>query len=201
MNLSDLFSRIALIVPAVEGWCSIDKACTLAATVIAYKPPLIVEIGVFAGRSLIPMALAAKVACPHSKVIGIDPWEATSSIEDMPDPHRDWWNKVNYAQMAKSFVDHLDHYRLDNVEIRAMRSDQTTIDEPIGILHIDGNHGPRASVYDVEHYAYKVQTGGYIFLDDIGWAAEAYDRLKTANMGLCFRELYKLESGAMFQRL
>src|SRR5271170_6961170 len=76
-----MFSRIATTLPTLDGWATSEKGCTLAALVLANKPKLVVEIGVFAGRSLLPMALALK-ANGSGKVIGIDPYDSQESAKD-----------------------------------------------------------------------------------------------------------------------
>ena len=65
-----------------DGWCSIEKAYALASAIIALRPGVVVEIGIWAGRSLIPMALALKKV-GAGKIIGIDPWRAEESAKEI----------------------------------------------------------------------------------------------------------------------
>ena len=58
--MTNLFLDIADVVPRLNGWCSVNKAQHLAAMVCALQPVTAVEIGVFGGKSLIPMAMAMK---------------------------------------------------------------------------------------------------------------------------------------------
>src|SRR5271155_2865720 len=44
----------------LEGWCSDLKATTLVDLVLKVRPQVIVEIGVWGGKSLVPMACALK---------------------------------------------------------------------------------------------------------------------------------------------
>ena len=61
-----------------DGWCKLEKANALAAAIVSIQPNLIVEVGVWAGRSLIPMALSLKYL-GKGKILGIDPWRAADS--------------------------------------------------------------------------------------------------------------------------
>ena len=44
----------------LEGWCTDNKASILIDLILESKPTIIVEIGVFGGKSLVPMAFALK---------------------------------------------------------------------------------------------------------------------------------------------
>lgn len=61
-----------------DGWCTLEKAYALAAAVIMLRPSLVVEVGIWAGRSFVPMALALK-QIGKGQIIGIDPWKAEES--------------------------------------------------------------------------------------------------------------------------
>ena len=58
----------------LEGWCSEDKAGILIDLIVKYKPQVIVEVGVWGGKSLVPMANALR-ANGSGKIYGIDPWD------------------------------------------------------------------------------------------------------------------------------
>jgi hypothetical protein len=92
---SVLLNYLDNIMPHMEGWCSREKADALVKRVQADKPDFIVEIGVFAGRSLLAMALAAHVN-GNGKVLGIDPWSIDASTQGFApeDPNHDWWSNV-----------------------------------------------------------------------------------------------------------
>jgi len=86
------FSKIA----SLEGWCSFDKANKLYQLVIENKPKVIVEIGVFGGKSLFSQALALQEN-NFGKIYGIDPWSKEASIENLKDPiDIKWWSELDY---------------------------------------------------------------------------------------------------------
>lgn len=58
ISLRSLLDEIARCLPEGGEWCTLDKAETLAAMIVAARPRLVVEIGVWEGGSLIPMLLA-----------------------------------------------------------------------------------------------------------------------------------------------
>jgi predicted O-methyltransferase YrrM len=72
-KIDDLFER------QLPGWCTKEKAYTLASLVIGTRPAVIVEVGVFGGRSFLPMALALK-ELGKGMAIGIDPWSPAASV-------------------------------------------------------------------------------------------------------------------------
>src|SRR5688572_9428138 len=99
----EIHKFIGTDLPAMDGWCSPQKADALARSVIEIKPKVVVEIGVFAGRSLLVLALA----CRHNReglVYGIDPWDTAASISGLENDvaNYEWW---------KSKVDHESIYR------------------------------------------------------------------------------------------
>src|SRR6185295_2516534 len=103
-------------------WCTMDQAIQIAAMVVAMRPTTVLEIGVWRGGSLIPMALAAKynrrrietaevgppgnrvtvvpriadVPQPTTRVIAIDPWTQAASIAGEEPANIEWWGKVDH---------------------------------------------------------------------------------------------------------
>jgi Methyltransferase domain len=183
-----------------DGWCSVEKANALASTIVAIRPNLIVEIGIWSGKSLIPMALTLK-KLGKGKLIGIDPWDNKASAEDLPSGEdKDWWAKVDHNRVFNVFNKWVADTKIEPfIEIHRCRSDEFKVDKIglIDLLHIDGSHGEQASTYDVKNFASKVRRGGFLFMDDIGWAAKATEMIPQVG----FRELYQMDTGKMFQRI
>ncbi len=186
----------------VDGWCSVEKAQTLAMVVAVCHPKIVVEIGVFAGRSLIPMALAMKYEKYDGKIIAIDSWNAGDSIEGQAPADAAWWNALDHQRIFDDFNAALLKLGIDSlVEIRRCRSDKTSVPYPIDLLHIDGNHGLTA-VSDAQFYGVDgVRVGGLCCVDDIGWVnggpGKAVELLKEHG----FVELYPIGTGVMLQRV
>lgn len=194
-----LFSDIVAQNPNLHGWCSPEKACALAAAVLTLRPTITVEIGVFGGRSFIPMAMTVKLV-GRGTIFGIDPWSAPASLVGMTGANQEWWAKCDHDDIYRLFIEALNNSGARDVSvITRMRSNEVKLDTfPfIDLLHIDGNHGEEASLYDVNAFGSLVRVGGILFMDDIGWASKATERLYS----LGFELLYKLDTGAMFQRV
>ena len=163
---------IADIIPRMFGWCSVEKAQHLAKLVLDHKPRLCVEIGVMAGRSLIPVALACRVVGGFA--VGIDPWGPAPNMEGWPEGDvRTWWGAAYmepYFLQAQSIIG---IYELQNYcALLRTKSDRALImfaDGTIDFLHIDGNHSEEVSQRDVAQYMPKLKIGGLLVFDDADW--------------------------------
>lgn len=167
---------IERVVRETMGWCGLEKAEHLALLALDSHPALIVEIGVFGGKSLIPLALAAKQY--GGKVVGIDPWLAGAALEGTNSEANDkWWAALNYEQIFSSFVQALHNFEVaDTVRVMRMMDVDALpefADNSIGILHVDGNHSPEVSRRYIEQWGSKVKSGGYLIMDDTDWPSQA----------------------------
>ena len=59
--------------PRLEGWCTLEKAEMLAMAAMTLRPMVAVEIGVWAGRSVLPAALVMRDT-GQGTFHAIDPW-------------------------------------------------------------------------------------------------------------------------------
>jgi predicted O-methyltransferase YrrM len=161
---------------SLDGWCSLEKAQALADLVLAARPACIVEIGVFGGRSLIPMALAARTY--GGRVHGVDPWSKEAALEGEPDgENRDWWSQIDIEGVYDRFLIGVRRFGVQDT-VRVHRApDTTAIREfaagQIGILHVDGNHSAEVSRRYIEQWGPKITAGGYLIMDDIDWRSQA----------------------------
>lgn len=169
----ELKKTIAEVVPTMEGWCSEEKARAMAELILREKPLVVVEIGVFGGRSLVPQALALREN-GKGVIYGIDPWKLDSALEgENGKSNDDWWkNNVNLHEIHQLCVEAIWRQKLDEwcVLVRTPSQACHALFPMIDVLHIDGNHSEVASCRDVLIYAPKVKTGGYIWFDDVDWA-------------------------------
>lgn len=193
----EVFSQISRI----PGWCTEEKAMHFIDLVLETRPQLCVELGIFAGRSLYPVAKALELI-GEGMVIGIDPWSREEAIRYC-DPKKDqkniaWWKSLDIdsffyhcSLLVRSFglEDYVDIVQGSSEEASAW------IDGPIDILHIDGNHSEIGSLLDVELYLPKVRSGGYIWFNDALWAqrkkacdmlCEQCDVVKSIDGANCF---------------
>ncbi|MCB1111787.1 MAG: class I SAM-dependent methyltransferase [Chlamydiales bacterium] len=156
----------------LEGWCSHEKASIMMDIVFLLKAETVVEIGVFGGKSLVPMACACK-ANGKGVVYGIDPWDAGESAKGMEGVNLEWWGNLDHDKIYTDLKRKVKKFDLDSyINLLRCTSEEAPIFEEIDILHIDGNHSEDASLYDVMKWVPLVRKGGVIILDDIGWVDE-----------------------------
>lgn len=199
--MTALFTQIEKLIPTLHGWCSVAKAQTLAAAVIALRPEVSVEIGVFGGRSLFPIALAHK-EIGKGRVVAIDPWSRNCSRQGQTGDHAKWWGEVaDHEAVYRDFLKHCRELCVAHlVSIQRMTSDLCNPPPVIDLFSLDGNHGPQVLI-DVARYCPNVRIGGLLFLDDLNW--EGGHVLKAAGMlrDLGFMELTRIDTGAIYQKI
>lgn len=158
------------IMDQLEGWCSYEKAATLINLVLQKRAEVIVEIGVFGGKSLVPMAYAQKIM-GFGKTYGIDPWDADASVQNLQDPaNRQWWASVNHELIFQNLQAKIKAFGLDpQIELIRKTSSAAEPIDNIDFLHIDGNHSEVASLFDVLKWVPLVKKGGVIVFDDLQW--------------------------------
>lgn len=197
-----LFARIEEILSGetIPGWCSVEKAQTLAALVVALRPQTSVEIGVFGGRSFFPLALAHhKIGC--GTVLGIDPWEAEASAAGQDPANAEWWRaSVDYEVIYQDFMRRIGSLGVaDRAIVARKKSDDVEPPATIGLLHVDGNHGEQA-MRDVRRFSPHVSAGGVCILDDLDWGGGAVRASEKFLLSNGFKMLYPLGTGAAYQR-
>ena len=164
-----------------DGWCTHKKASILIDIILAMKPKVIVEIGVWGGKSLVPMAFTLKM-CEKGKIYGIDPWSNLASAEGvMHEGSRTFWMTVDHEDIMKKLIDHIERLQLED-QIELIRA--TSLDAPpisnIDLLHIDGNHSDETSYIDVTKWVPLVRSGGFIIFDDMNWTENGMSTTRRA---------------------
>lgn len=182
---------------SIHGWCTREKALTLMNLVLESKPNLCVELGVFGGKSLLPIALSAKRF--HSKVIGIDAWTAQASLEGTnSDANDKWWSNIDYNQMFEYTRNLMVQNNVDSiVELWKCKSNECVEkfeNNSIDILHQDSNHSEEISCEEVELYWNKVKSGGYWIFDDTNW--ETTQKAQTLLLSKGYEEVYSTPDNA-----
>lgn len=155
-----------------DGWCTAQKGSVLIDLILSSRPKIVVEIGVWGGKSLIPMAIVLRSL--GGKIYGIDPWSNEASIQGvMHEGSRYFWSTVDHEQVMQKLIQHICLFHLeDHVElVRATSKNAAPIQE-IDILHIDGNHSEETSYLDVTKWVPLVKKGGWIIFDDMNWSEE-----------------------------
>lgn len=184
----------------IEGWCTPEKALKIANLITDNSLKVCVELGVFGGRSLLPIALAAGL---DAKVTGIDAWAPSASLEGINSKENDaWWAKINYEEIYNYCKSLFLEYGLNNVTLIRKKSNETAEifnDKSIDLLHQDSNHSEEISCEEVNLYFNKVKIGGFWIFDDTNW-----ETTKKAQDLLVFKgylEIFDFGSWKIYKRL
>lgn len=167
-------NQITLEMENIPGWCTKEKALTMMELIKKNKCKQCIEIGVFAGKSLFPIAKTLQYN-GTGIVYAIDPWEASESVKgfNLKDPNYAWWNNLNYNQIYESTSNLIIKNKLNKfctlVKRTAKQAQSLFSDNSIDFLHLDGNHNEPYTFQDLITYFPKVKDGGYILLNDANW--------------------------------
>ena len=201
-----LFRHIAATVPKMEGWAWIEKANHLATMIIENKPKLVVEIGVFGGRSLIPMGLALRAVGEGGVAWGIDPWMKEAALEGQTDPVNDeWWGKLNLEHLPRIHRPcYFGAINPGNTVVREKgdRAVKFFDDYSISLLHSDSNHSELISLQEVDLWHRKIAYNGLWVFDDVHWPTQkkAVDTIGQLRFDKIYETTCKDGSYAAFRR-
>lgn len=169
---------------SIPGWCSIEKANRLMNLIYDIRPKICVEIGVFGGSSIYPMASSLKFL-EEGVIYAIDPWSNEECIKgyEIDDPNYGWWNEVNLEKTYLDFLTMLKRYHISKycipMKMTSKQALSTFKDGSIDILHIDGSHVADIVMEDAKMYLPKVKKGGYIWFDDVHWVTKDHEEGST----------------------
>lgn len=183
------------------GWCTLNKAGCIVDYVNdiceRVENPICVEVGVYGGQSVLPVALELK---RHNKgtIYGIDPWkndEATSGYDAL---NYEFWNKVDLERIYQIYSNMISEFELEEfVETIKLPSNDAKDFEEIDFLHIDGQHTEQA-LLDVKKFASKVSIDGYCFVDDVEWGQVSMVPYQLECMG--FEYIKQVDNNKIFKR-
>lgn len=170
--------------------------------ILTLRPEVVLEIGVFEGKSLIPMAMAMK-EIGYGTIIGVDAWSKQVAIREQITPeHQAWWANLDIDRIYNNFIGHLSRYDL-NKHVQVVRQESQNFTGPAAyqIFHCDGSHSP-TTINDILRFAPKVVMGGLVILDDIDGGSHGQAPAMAAQrlIQMRFKKLYNLQDGAVFQR-
>ena len=163
---------IGALPQTLAGWCSNAKSYMLYSLVRETKPTMAVEIGIYGGRSIVPIALALRDN-KAGEVTGIETWSAAASTKYRTNISNDFsWSVADYGEVKRSFLRYVLDHGLDNViRIVEASSDRAhLLLDTIDFIHVDGGHSSFGAAQDIVTYVPKVRQGGIIVFDDIDWA-------------------------------
>lgn len=207
----NLFAQIHKLLPQIPGWATFSKAGTLAALTVGLRPSVCVEIGVFAGRSAIPVLLALQ-SNGSGVLIAIDPWQADASVVGQTDEHVEFWKHQEHHDSARHvFLTLVSALNVSNyVDVRRAASDEVVPPDVIDLLHVDGCHSSQAG-RDFQRFGSRVRLGGICVVDDLTWVAADHEGPGTCLPileSLGFKELFRVstkpateDDWAVFQRI
>jgi hypothetical protein len=173
----DLRTRLKDVTTRLPGWCPEEKALWMVDHIVQKGYKTATELGVYAGRSVFPIALAIAANQGHA-VYAVDAWDnaiATSA----PISERDdiWWDAVDLVAIKNQFLRETISQNLVGlikiIELPSAEACQTLsglIGRSIDFLHIDGAHSEAQALADVTNWSNLVALGGTIVLDDIDWS-------------------------------
>lgn len=168
-----LESAIRHYVATMEGWSTPDKCAKLAKYILELNAKCSVELGVFAGRGLISMAMAHRHQ-NYGVAWGFDPWKAEACTEGKNEPENDeWWKKVDLKGIYKGFINNIVMHDLLEychwARLKSLDAVKLFEDESVDLLHQDSNHSEEISLAEVDRWHKKIRAGGIWVQDDIDW--------------------------------
>lgn len=197
---SELFKYIETMVPQIEGWCSVERACELAAAILALRPVASVSIGVWGGRDTLSMAAAHKFL-KWGYVLAIDPFSAEASIAGEEEANKAHWGRQDmHERVCEAFKANVVLHGLDNyVKFERKESDYVMPPEGAMVVAIDGNHSAQA-IRDTERFVLPLAIGSIVYFDDIGWSSGAVKKSVVMAEAAGFVRQFDRDTGAFFRR-
>lgn len=153
-----------------ESWCSREKAELMMDLVFLTRPQVCVEVGVYTGSSVLPVAAALKYL-GSGHIYAIDAWSNEVAVKNVGinDPNYWWWWTLNMEQVKYQFISLLDEWALHRYCRVIHAPSERTADQisEIDFLHLDGSMSEEGSLLDVQLFLPKVKSGGYILLSNL----------------------------------
>lgn len=174
---------IESIIEPLQGWCTKEKAERLFQLIKETDSQLTVELGVFGGKSLIPMGVAHREK-GSGVVIGIDAWKAAVSIQGTNSPLNDeYWKTVDYSLVWKSCNDAIIVNQIfdycTTLKIASQQAFALFDKNSIDVLHQDSGHNIETITDELKLWSPLIKKGGLWIIDDCNWveAVEGYAKL------------------------
>lgn len=168
-----LRDRIEAAIGGLDGWCTVEKGVRLTELIEEANADLSVELGVFAGRSAIAMAIGHQIV-GKGHVVAVDAWDVAAALDGANDPKNDeWWAQIDMEAVYHRVVRAVDrlglapHCRI--VRDYTERAAALLADGSVAILHQDSNHSEKVSVAEIELWTPKLRPGGLWVMDDSNW--------------------------------
>ena len=186
----------------LDGWCSEEKSKYLFDLTFNTKPNLIVEIGVYKGKSLSSFS-AASLLLDDCKVIGIDSYDINDIILNQ-EIKKTFVTQEELTESKNIMLDTFNNLKLpvNLIEKSSINAyfDENFNNKKIDILHIDSSHTEEDSVIDTLLWMPRIRAGGFLIYDDANW--ESLKNAQKFALKKCKHITY-LEDGKtrIFQKL
>jgi len=163
----------------------------------------IVEIGVYNGCFLLPIAEFSNVEC-----IGIDPYTIYIQNDIIDSKIYNIAKTITTDQklldnIYDRLLNNISKFNIKNVQIKKNKSNEVYtefIDESIDILHIDGNHDYNSVLDDLINYNTKIKKNGILIMDDTNWTPVMNAMLKFLNINNNYKILHKFDEWMILQK-
>jgi|DEB0MinimDraft_6_1074348.scaffolds.fasta_scaffold08505_2 SAM-dependent methyltransferase len=178
----------------VGGWCTPDKQEWLIKTILERKLEKVIEIGVWEGKSLLPMAKACQIQ-GFGSVIAIDAYKVSKMLENGGDEHPSYY-AADQRSNEKAFKNWIVRSGLsDYVEYDGPKESLVAAEEyepdTFDMIHIDANHSEVNTLQDFYTWYPLLKKGGVLVLDDTNRTSTI--KLKEQATALCSKIL--IDSG------
>ncbi|RZS57417.1 methyltransferase family protein [Microcella putealis] len=210
---ADLQHRVRAIVDRIPidfgGGSSAAKALILAELVKRGRGACSVDIGVYRGRSLLPLA-TAHASLGRGRAIGVDPYSSAAAVErDAPELWEQLQQFASTTDFDAIYVSVVSLLKSEGLtawsEIKRATSHvglMEIADEgvEVGLVHVDGNHDTEIVLHDVEWALRHTVPGGFIVIDDISWRSvrPAVERVRQ-NSSLLFARVDQMNDFAVYR--
>jgi len=160
----------------IGGGCSLHKAEYLVNLIIKNNLTTCVEIGVYRGRSLIPMIVATSYI--NGYVYGIDPYtNQHMQQKNLPDDVKNIVSRFiqtcDLEFIYKNLTRSLSSSPFFNYRLIRNPSSLSCplLPSSINLLHIDGNHDTSSVINDISSYIPLVSSDGFIIMSATNWSS------------------------------
>lgn len=158
------------------GGASLLKILVLAELIVINGLCRIVEIGVYRGRLMLPLA-HLMLRLGRGEVIGIDPYSAVAAVQRDAETDGidlvEWPHTVDWTVLHDDLIERISRWGLKErarlIRKRSRDAASAFTAASIDLLHIDGNHDREAVEEDVELFLPQVADGGFLVMDDVSW--------------------------------
>lgn len=158
----------------LPGWCFVPKMVQMAGLVLREQPQLCIEVGVYGGRSALPVAAALR----HNRkglLRAADPYSGTEALKGTLPPSEAWWGAADLNEVLALFLQArlvsglepwLEFDRVPSALFLARLAPDS-----VDVAHVDANHSEEGALADVTATWAALKPDGWLWLDDTDWSS------------------------------